>query len=98
MGCPAQPTVILGDNVPALQLALDFNGKGGQAGLAQALSILVVSRTLHLSVGHLPSEANEAADSLSRQAEPGNAKPWPFGADVIRDTPLPPAAILEWIQ
>ena len=88
-GDSAHPTVVLGDNVAALQLALDFKGKGGQAWLAQALAILVVSRTLHLAVGHLPSEANEAADALSRQAEPGNVKPWPFGPEVVRDTPSP---------
>merc|ERR1712214_128775 len=97
------PTVVLGDNVAALQLALDLKGKDGQASLAQALAVLVVSRTLHLTVGHLPSEANEAADSLSRQAEPGNCKPWPFGPEVTRDTPLPVAVLrgldqLTWLD
>ena len=97
-GLSGHPTVILGDNVAALQLALDLKGKDGQASLAQALAVLVVSCTLHLTVGHLPSEANEAADTLSRQAEPGNIKPWPFGPEVACDTPLPVAVLLGWIS
>ena len=91
---------ILGDNTGALQEALDLKGRGIQARLAQALSILVVSRSLALSVGHLPSEANTAADSLSRQSEPGNRKPWPFtrAAGIAVDVPLSPAALWEWLK
>ena len=91
---------VLGDNTGALQEALDLKGRGVQAPLAQALSILVVSRSLALSVGHLPSEANTAADCLSRQAEPGSRKPWPFkrGSGVTVDVPLTPAALWEWLK
>ena len=94
-----QPTAVLGDNVAALQEAISMKGKGLHAPLSQALAVLIVSRTLRLSAGHLPSEANEAADSLSRQAEPGNAKRWPFSPDqnVIRDVPLAPSALWAWI-
>ena len=96
-GC--RPTVVLGDNVAALQEALSLKGKGVHAPLSQALSVLLVSRSLRLAVGHLPSEANDAADSLSRQSEPGNVKPWPFSPalGVTTDVPLSPAALWAWI-
>ena len=96
----ARPTAVLGDNVAALQEAISMKGKGIHAPLSQALAVLIVSRTLHLSAGHLPSEANEAADSLSRQAEPGNLKSWPFAPDqhVIQDVPLSPSALWAWIK
>ena len=100
-GVSTLPTVILGDNVPALQEALDLKGKGTQAPLAQCLAVLLVSRSLPAGgfvVGHLPSEANEAADALSRQFEPDNHKPWPFGPEVRRDTPFDIPTILALIQ
>ena len=94
-----QPAIILGDNVAALQEALTLKGKGTHAPLSQALSVLLASRSLRLAAGHLPSEANEAADSLSRQSKPGNSKPWPFAADqgVVIDTPLAPSVLWGWI-
>ena len=96
----AQPTAVLGDNVAALQEAISMKGKGLHAPLSQALAVLIVSRTLRLSAGHLPSEANEAADALSRQSEPGNAKRWPFSPqqNVIQDVPLAPSALWAWIR
>ena len=95
-----QSSAILGDNTGALQEALDLKGRGVHTKLAQALSIIIVSRSLSLSVGHLPSEANTAADSLSRQAEPGNRKPWPFArkAGVKIDTPLSPSTLWQWLR
>ena len=98
-GDATRPTLVLGDNVAALQEAISLKGKGGQAPLSQALSVLLVSRSLHIAAGHLPSEANVAADTLSRQAEPGNAKPWPFRSEqrVAIDEPLSPAALWGWI-
>ena len=73
------PTSIFGDNVGALQEALDMKGRGAQVELAQFLAILRGARSLHLSVAHLPSESNDAADALSRQAGPmDERKAWPF--------------------
>ena len=92
----SKPAVILGDNLPALQEALDLKGKGGQEPLAQALAVIVASRSLSLTVAHLPTEANVLADSLSRQSEPGNLKPWPFTSAqheqgrLREDTPVSP--------
>ena len=40
-----------------------------------------IARSLKLAVGHIPSEANTAADALSRQVGPcSERKPWPFGS------------------
>ena len=90
---------MLGDNVAALQEILDLKGKGLHAPVSQALSILLVARSLSLTVAHLPSEANTAADALSRQTEPGNLKPWPFsprqGAQV--DEAVRPSTLWSWL-
>ena len=98
-GDATRPAVALGDNTAALQEAISLKGKGEQAPLSQALSVLLIARSLRITAGHLPSEANEAADSLSRQSEPGNQKPWPFQQDqgVIIDEPLSPTALWSWI-
>ena len=94
-----QPTLLLGDNTAALQESLDLKGKGVQSKLAQVLAVLRCSRSLVLEVGHLPSEANVAADALSRQDDETRA-PWPFRPEegVQRDQPLSPAALWEWIR
>ena len=95
-----RPAVVLGDNTAALQEAISLKGKGVHAPLSQALAVLMASRSLRLATGHLPSEANEAADSLSRQAEPGNVKPWPFRPEmgVHRDVPLSPCELWAWLR
>ena len=99
-GRSLRPTILLGDNLPALQEALSLSGRGIQAELAQALSVLAVSRSLALTVGHLPTEANEAADALSRLAEPGASYTNPFAdrPDVVRDHPVRPTKLWDWIR
>ena len=97
-GDSSHNTVILGDNTAALDEAINLKGKGTRGPLSQILAVLIVARTLHLTVGHLPTEANDAADALSRQFEPENAKPWPFGPEVVRDWPLEIPAMLAWIR
>ena len=99
-GRTLRPTVVLGDNLPALQEALTLKGRGLQGELAQALSVLVVSRSLAITVGHLPTEANTAADALSRLAEPRGRKINPFAGrtDVLRDVPVRPGALWAWIR
>ena len=99
-GRSLRPTVVLGDNVPALQEALSLKGRGLQAELAQALSVLIVSRGLTISVGHLPTEANTAADALSRLVEPKGRKGNPFAdrPEVQRDTPVRPTTLWAWIR
>ena len=95
----AQPTIVLGDNTAALQEALDLKGKGPNARLSQTLAVLRCSRSLVLAVAHLPSEANLAADALSRQSE--RPRPfWPFEPHqgVIEDTPLRPSVLWDWTE
>ena len=93
------PAAILGDSVSALQEVLSLKGKGLHAPVSQALSRLLVSRSLSLTVGHLPGEANTAADALSRQAEPENTKPWPFrrGQGVQVDEAIRPSTLWGWL-
>merc|ERR1712020_50018 len=72
-------TAVFGDNVGALQEALDLKGKGALLELAQLLAILRGARTLELEVAHFPTESNTIADVLSRQAGPIKDRlPWPF--------------------
>ena len=99
-GRTLRPTVDLGDNVPALQEALTLKGRGLQGELAQALSVLIVSRSLTITVGHLPTEANTAADALSRLAEPRGSKSNPFvgRSGVSQDFPVRPSALWAWIR
>ena len=71
-----------------------------QLQLVQTLAVLRSARTLDLEVAHLPTEANVAADALSRQFGPAvDRKEWPFpeSAGVVRDTPLPPPELLALI-
>ena len=70
--------MLLGDNTAALQEVLELKGASGHSELAQALAIIRCSRSLDLSVAHLPSESNTLADTLSRLSEPGADKAWPF--------------------
>ena len=99
-GRTLHPTVVLGDSTAALQEALSLRGKGLQEELAQVLSVLVVSRSLSISVGHLPAEANLDADALSRLFEPDGAYQNPFRLrpDVVRDIPLRPSTLWRWIR
>ena len=99
-GRTLSPTVVLGDNVPALDEALTLKGRGLLGELAQALSVLIVSRSLTITVGHLPTEANTAADALSRLAEPRGTKRNPFANNpsVLRDFPVRPTALWAWIR
>ena len=76
-----------------------MKGKGAHGGLSLALAVLKCSRSLALAAAHLPSEANVAADTLSRQSElPRPAWPFRVDQDVVQDIPLRPGAIWKWIQ
>ena len=98
-GDGSRPAAVLGDNQGALQEVLDLKGKGLHAPVSQALSRLLVARSLSLTVAHLPTEANTAADALSRQAEPHNLKPWPFvrSQGVVVDEAVRPSTLWSWL-
>ena len=60
---------IVGDNTGSLQDALSLKGTGALNTLAMELSWRKARRGWHFQVGHLPSEANDIADALSRLSE-----------------------------
>ena len=94
----ATPTAVLGDNTAALQEIVDMKGAAAHAPLAQALAILRCSRSLDLTVGHLPSESNVLADALSRLTSP-DPPAWPFAdGTIIVDTPLCPSTLWSWLS
>ena len=96
----APPYSRVGRQPPQNSEALTLKGRGLQGELAQALSVLIVSRSLAITVGHLPTEANITADALSRLAEPRGKKRNPFlgRPDVHRDVPVRPSALWAWIR
>ena len=90
------PTLVLGDNLPALEMALALKGRGEQLRLIQALAVIRSARSVDLRVAHLPSEANTAADALSRLHAPlKDRKTWPYAATegVATVKPLKPPAL-----
>ena len=94
-------TAVFGDNVGALQEALELRGKGSLLELAQLLAILRGARTLDIEVAHLPTEANDIADALSRQAGPiKDRKPWPFSPQqsVRVVVPIDMADLWAWLS
>ena len=97
----AGTTAVFGDNQGALQEALDLKGRGCQDQLAQLLAVLRYARSLDLVVAHLPTESNDEADALSRQAGPQHErKPWPFPLDrgVRRVAPIGLRDLWAWLQ
>ena len=63
----------LGDNTASLQLAISGRAKGAMGALARELFIRRTKGDWKYSVGHLPSEHNTLADTLSRLHEPGRS-------------------------
>ena len=68
----AEGLCFLGDNVASLNLALSGKAKGNMAAIARELSVMKARDNLRFSVGHLPSEQNVIADSISRLAQPSS--------------------------
>ena len=99
----AAPTAILGDNVASLQEAIDMKGWALHQLPSQVLALLRCSRSLVLAVGHLPSEANWAADALSRLGvgPPAERKEWPFApkgqCSIVEDRPLSPRVLWRMV-
>ena len=82
---PDTPNLVLGDNTAALQEALALRGRATLAPLSQCLAIIRSRRNLLIEVAHLYSEANSAADALSRLSAPGaHSKTYPFSPSVRR--------------
>ena len=65
-----EEVAILGDNTGALQNAVSLKGKGELMAIAREISWRQAREKWAFSVGHLPSEHNVVADSLSRRYDP----------------------------
>ncbi len=65
----AQSVSVLGDNVGALQVALSLTGRGQLHTIAKDIAWRQAIHGWIYEVGHLPSEANTVADTLSRLSE-----------------------------
>ena len=65
-----QSAALVGDNLAALTTAVSFRGRGDLGRVCRELALRQARWGLHLAVGHLPSEINDWADSLSRRFAP----------------------------
>ena len=82
--------ILLGDNLAALESALNPRGRGSLAKLGRELSWRRARDGWHYVAGHLPSERNTVADALSRLGAPkSEAKQVPpeLGRAVRREAP-----------
>jgi hypothetical protein len=69
---------IMGDNLAALNGAISLKGKSELSRITREISWRKVRRRWRYACGHLPAEANEVADALSRLTAPaGNRKIFP---------------------
>ena len=74
----ATRVAVLGDNLAALNGAISLKGKSELNRITRELAWRKVRRGWRYACGHLPSEHNEIADSLSRLMAPeGNRKTFP---------------------
>ena len=72
--CDTNSLAVITDNTSALQNALDLKGSGVQLAVAQELAWRRVRCGWSYAPGHLPSEQNKLADSLSRLSAPQAAQ------------------------
>ena len=82
--------ILLGDNLAALESALNLRGRGSLAKLGRELSWRRARDGWRYVAGHLPSERNTIADALSRLDAPrSEAKQIPaeLGRAARRDAP-----------
>ena len=61
---------VVGDNLAALTVAVSHRGRGDLGRVCRELALFQARWGIHLAVGHLPSELNTWADTLSRQFAP----------------------------
>ena len=70
--------IILGDNIGALENALNLKGKRALSRISREIAWRRARRGWRYVCGHLPAEQNVTADCLSRLSVPGpNAKTFP---------------------
>ena len=62
---------LIGDNLASLQVAVNNKGKGSLNVISRELAWRKVRYAWRFATGHLPTELNKLADSLSRLSAPG---------------------------
>jgi len=70
----AEVLTVAGDNVPALEGALNLRGKGLLNHITREIAWRRARRRWEYAVSHLPAEHNMTADALSRLAAPDRAE------------------------
>ena len=78
---------LVGDNLAALTTAVSHRGRGDLGRVCRELALRQARWGLQLAVGHLPSELNDWADSLSRCYAP---VPPPVAAEISDLPQMPP--------
>ena len=87
---PSEPLAVLGDNTAALQEALEVKGRRQLYHVSRELAVRRAREHWLIEVGHLPSEANTAADACSRLKAPaGEAKANPFRGKAVKRLQAP---------
>ena len=71
---PGEALAVLGDNTAALQEALNLRGKRQAQSVSREMAVRKARGNWLIHVGHLPSEANTAADACSRLWAEGHEK------------------------
>ena len=88
---------VLGDNIGALSGGANLRGKGPLAAIARELAWRKVRLQWRFATGHLPSEANTAADALSRLHAPSaSAEHKDFPAELLKCKQLWPPTFAEF--
>ena len=87
--------VLLGDNLAALESALNLRGKGALAKIGREVAWRRARDGWRYVAVHLPTKRNRVADALSRLAAPGREKKeWPTELAYANQRALPEHASL----
>ena len=73
---------VVGDNVASLQCVLALKGRGPLLAISREIAWRQAAFAWKFEVGHIPTEANKLADTLSRLTAPS---PAPFPLAALRD-------------
>jgi len=85
------------NNTSALANSLCLKGKGALAQISRELAWRKVRQAWNFAVGHLPSEGNILADSLSRTGAPAGSEQRSFPAELLQARRRDPPATDEWL-
>ena len=92
---PDRCLALLGDNTASLECTLQLKGSGPMLAVARELAWRKGRQGLLVAAGHLPKEANQVADALSRLEAPDAA---PFPAELASATRVTLAPLAQFWQ